>query len=149
MFERPASTVEKWYRITKVGEFLQQLVFSDELQGLLLMNCCVLCLHNRPVEQLYFFHSSSHITSSVPQVLPDNVRTSFSLCSSRFLSFSNRSKGTKTARVSLTPSLLLPSILLTPGAVFLCSLDRSLKERKRLLRRLDKFGLDEHTKYFQ
>ena len=69
MFERPASTVEKWYRITKVGEFLQQLVFSDELQGLLLMNCCVLCLHNRPVEQLYFFHSSSHITSSVPQVL--------------------------------------------------------------------------------
>ena len=91
MFERPASTVEKWYRITKVGEFLQQLVFSDALQGLLLMNCCVLCLHNRPVEQLYFFHSSSHITSSVPQVLPDNVRTSFSLCSSRFLSFSKRS----------------------------------------------------------
>ena len=51
-----------------------------------------------------------------------------SLRRSRFLSFSKRSwRGRK---------LLLLSCLLTPGALLLCSLDRSLKERKRLLCRL-------------
>ena len=38
--------------------------------------------------------------------------------------------------LSLTPSLLLPSFLLTIGALLIFSLDRSLKERKRLLGRL-------------
>ena len=52
MFERPASTVEKWYRITTVGEFLDKSVLSGTSQGILLMNWffLVLYLRNRPVE---------------------------------------------------------------------------------------------------
>lgn len=50
MFERPASTVEKWYRITTVGEFLDKSVLLDTLQGILLMNIFLLYLRNRRVE---------------------------------------------------------------------------------------------------